>query len=360
MTLGIAGHAQELPPASGVPSPLPGTPVAITYAAPTIAWTKQIPAAPVVSPIVTADRVIAAHLPGVVVGYSREDGRDLWRVELAPGGPLATDGSLLFVPAVDAIHALRASDGSLAWRSPSAPVTAPLVVREGWLIAATEGQLSARRAGDGSIVWTVDAAVRPEGAAIAGDVLFLAEAGARLVARDLADGRVRWARRLGGDPGAPLVVGDDVFVGASDRKFYCVDALTGEIKWPMRVGASVRGSAASDGYRIFFGALDNLIRALDRSNGAMRWHKGVPFRPTAGPFVAGGTVFVAGPGSELRAFNTSNGAEAGTITFPGRQAAPPGFLAMESAAVFAAVTGSLAESWNLTLTRPIPVTPASR
>ena len=353
-------NAQELPPAAGVPASLPGTPVAITYTAPTIAWTVSVAAAPVGSPIITADRVIAAHLPGMVAGYAREDGREVWRVELNPAGPLATDGTLVFVPTADAVHALRTSDGSVAWRSPSAAITAPLVVKEGWLVVATAGQLAGRRAGDGSVVWTVETSVRPEGATISGNVLFVGAAGARLVAHDLADGRVLWTRQLGGDPGTPLVVGDDVFVGASDKRFYCVDAVSGEIEWPMRVGAAIRGSASSDGYRVYFAALDNQVWAVDRANGATRWHKGVPFRPTTGPFVAGGSVFVVGPGAELRVFHSSSGAEAGTIKLPGRQAAPPGFLATDTGAVFAAVTGSLAESWNLTLTLPIPVTPASR
>lgn len=354
------GGAQEPTVVVGAPSPLPGTPVSVTYAAPTIAWTVGIPAAPIVSPIITADRVIAAHLPGIVAGYSREDGRELWRVELIPEGALATDGTLVFVPAAEAIHALRTSDGAVAWRSSSAPVSAPLVVKEGWLVVATQGRLSGRRAADGSVVWTVDTILRPEGAAIAGNVLFVAATGARLVAHDLADGRRIWERQLGGDPGTPLVVGDELFVGASDKRFYCVDALTGEIEWLVRVGATIRGSPASDGYRIFFAALDNQVRALDRSHGGMRWAKGVPFRPTTGPYAAGGSVFVVGPGTELRVLNAMTGADLGTITLPNRQALPPGFLAEESGAVFAAVTGSLAESWNLTLTFPIPVTPASR
>ena len=354
-------RAQDLTAVTGPPAPLPGTPVTLTYAAPTLAWTVPISAAPIASPIITAERVIVAHLPGIVAGHRRGDGRELWRVELAPAGDLATDGTFVFVPAADAIHALRVSDGSAAWRSPSAPITAPLVVKEGWLIVAADGRLSGRRATDGSVVWTVETIMRPEGAAISGNVLFVAATGARLVAHDLADGRTIWEQQLGGDPGTPLVVGEAVFVGASDKRFYCVDALTGRFEWPpVRVGATIRGSPASDGYRVFFAALDNQVRALDRSNGAIRWHKGVPFRPSTGPFNAGGSVFVVGPGAELRVLNASSGAELGTITLPNRQAVAPGFRAEEAGAVFAAVTGSLSESWNLTLTFPIPVRPASR
>lgn len=357
--------SRQLPAVAGPPAQLPGTPVPLgtvpAIAPATVEWTVAIPAAPIGSPVITADRVIVAHLPGIVAAYDRAGGHELWRAELHAEGPLATDGTLVFVAAGEAIHALRAADGSLAWRMPAPKITAPLVLKEGWLIAAGERTLTARRAGDGSTVWTTEAGAQREAAAIAGDVLFVPEMSGRLVARNLGDGGIKWQRQLGGQPGEPLVLGNSVFLGASDKLFYSVRAESGEIEWRRRVGASIRGRAAADGEHVFYTALDNLVRAVDRTHGALRWEKSVPFRPMAGPFVAGGSVFVAGPGEELRVFNASTGTEAGTVRLPGRQAVPPGFLMSDKGAVFAAVTGNLEESWNLSLTSPVAVTPpASR
>ena len=349
-----AASAQQLPVPAGVPAQLPGTSAAAVAAPATIAWTVDVPAAPIVSPIITADRVVLAHLPGIVAAFDRADGRVVWRAELSPEQPLATDGTLVFIAAGEQIHALRLADGSAAWRAPTGTLTAPLTVKDGWLVAPIDGRLTARRVADGSAVWTIDAPPQREAAAIAGDVLFASVAGGKLVARDLANGAIKWERQLGGESGEPFVLGDDVFLGAADKGFYCVDAVTGEIEWRMRVGAAIRGRASTDGVRVFFAALDNLVRAVDRSDGAMRWHKGMPFRPMAGPVVAGGSVFVAGPGTELRVLLAATGNPAGIVTFPGRQALPPGAFETATGAVFAAVTGNLEESWSLSLTVPMP------
>jgi outer membrane protein assembly factor BamB len=346
-----AGSGQELPVA-GMPAQLPGTPLPLPKAAPTIRWTVAVPAAPIASPIVTGEVVIVAYLPGILAGHHRDDGRLLWRAELNPEQPPATDGTLLFVSADDQIHALGASDGAVAWRVPAVPLTAPLLVKDGWLIAASAGKLTARRTTNGSIVWTVDAGVQRELGAISGDVLFVPQADGRVVARDLANGQVRWERRLGGAPGEPLVIGDDVFVGATDKIFYCLDAGSGEDDWKIRVGAAIRGRASSEGERVFFAALDNMVRAVDRGNGGGKWQKGVPFRPLGGPVTAAGSVFIAGPETISRLLAAS-GDRGASITFPHRMALGPGFAQTEGGIVFAAITGGLEESWKLSLTSPI-------
>ena len=345
-------------PVAGMPAPLPGTPVDLAglrgAPPPTIRWTETIPAAAISSPVIVGEVVLVAHLPGIVAAHHREDGRRLWRVELNPVQPLATDGTLLFVAAGDAIHAVRLADGSPAWRVPSSTLTAPLLVKDGWLIGATEGALTARRASDGATIWTTASGVQREAPAISGDVLFVPLVDGRLVARNLLNGVAQWAERIGGSPGEPLVVGDDIFLGGSDMRFYCLDAASGETAWSKRVGARIRGRASTDGERIFFTALDHLVRAVDRLDGAERWHKGVPFRPLHGPVVAGGAVYVAGSGREVHALRAADGERAGTITLPARNSFAPAYAETPEGLVIAAVTGELDESWKLSLTAPIP------
>jgi outer membrane protein assembly factor BamB len=350
----IQGAGGQDLPIAGMPAQLPGTPVAQPAAAPTILWTVPIPAAAIGSPIILDDVVIIAHLPGIVAAHHREDGRQLWHADLHPSQPLATDGTLLFVSAGDAIHAVRIADGSVAWDTP-ATLTAPPLVKDGWLIAATEGALTARRAGDGSPVWTTGSGVQREAPAIAGDLLVVPLVDGRLVARDLLSGEERWERRIGGSPGEPLVVGGDIFVGATDRRFYCVDAVSGEVDWKRWVGAQIRGRASTDGERIFFTALDHLVRAVDRVNGAQRWQQGVPFRPLHGPVATGGAVLIAGSGTEVRSLRAVDGKAAGTITFPARIALAPAYAETADGLLIAAVTGGLEQSWQLSLTAPTRV-----
>lgn len=353
-TVVIPAAAGPQNPVAGPPDPLPGTVVPIPEPRPVLAWTVPLPAAPIVAPLVVADHVVVAYLPGTVAAYRRSDGTEIWRIALAPDQPLIADGGLVFVAADEAIHAVRLADGAVAWRAPAGTVTAPLVAREGWLVISTHAALTARRGADGSTLWSVEAAAQTEPAAIAGDVLFVPLGDGRLVARDLQTGAVRWERRLGGAPGEPLVFGDEIFVGAADKSFYSLDAATGEIDWRVRIGATIRGRASADVSRVYFAALDNLVRAVDRSHGAIRWHQGVPFRPVAGPVAAGGIVWIAGPQRELRKFAAEGGTPLGPVSFPGELSAPPGLFEGTDGLVFAVITGDLQESWKLSLIVPGP------
>ncbi len=119
-------------------------------------------------------------------------------------------------------------------------------------------------------------------------------------------------------------------------------------------GALIRGRAAADIDRVYFAAFDNQVHAIDRATGEMKWAKGVPFRPVSGPVVAANAVFVAG--SDLRIFRASDGTAGGTVALPGRSALPPGHFESAEGAAFAAVTGTLEESWSLSLTTPLPAT----
>ena len=285
--LATVSAAQEIPAPVGMPAALPGTPLPPPPMPSLIAWSVELPAAPAVSPIITADAVIASYLPGFIAAFGRDNGRERWRTDLAAEGPLVSDGTFVFVASAGAVHALRLEDGKLAWRSATGKLTAPMVAREGWLLAATDGKLTALRAADGSRVWDVASGLQREAAAISGDVLFVPYTDGRLIARDLASGAVKWERRFGGSPGAPFIYGNHLFVGVTDKFFYCLDAATGETRWSKRVGATIRGRTAADAERVYFAALDNMVWALDRGHGAVRWHKGVPFRPWSGPVVAG-------------------------------------------------------------------------
>ncbi len=358
--LPVGGLAAQALSVAGMPATLPGTPAPVPHAPTTIAWTVPVAAAATTSPLIVGDLVIVAHLPGIVAAFRRADGAPSWRAELNPQQPLASDGTLLFVASGEAIHALRTADGSVAWRASAGTLTAPLLVKDGWLIDATAGKLTARRATDGSIVWTAEASLQRESAAISGNDLFVPLVDGRVLARDLTNGRIRWERRLGGAPREPLVVDEAIFLGADDKMFYSLHARSGEIEWRMRVGSGIRGRASTDGARVYFAGLDNLVRAVDRWNGAQRWHTGVPFRPLAGPLVAGGSIFVLGAGTQMRVLLAADGANAGSITFPARVALMPAFSETSGGVILAAVTGGLEESWKLSLTHAIPVSPISR
>lgn len=346
------GHGQipvTSPPLDPLPTTLPGTVVPLSEPPSSVWWSVPLPAGANGAPVIAGAHVYVTRLPGTIAAYRTDDGREAWTAELIPEGPLAVDGDLVVVPSTDALHALRGSDGQTVWRAPVGRLTAPLLAKDGWVIAASSSKLTALRASDGGQIWSVDTGPVRERGAILGDLLFVPLATGAVEARALTTGEVKWTRRFSGAPQEPLAIGDRVFVGATDRRFYALDMESGEVEWPYRVGASIRGAPVTDGERVYFVALDHLVRALDYSDGALKWHTGVPFRPFTGPVLVGTTLVISGAVEELRLFPARSGTPVATIPLQQDLAVPPAVGVVKGTPVVAAVTGSLAESWRLTL-----------
>ena len=339
MVCTLAAQAPVTPPEGKTAQALP----------PGIRWTIDLPAAPAAPPVVAAERVFISMLPGVVAVHDLKDGRPLWRETLTPEQPLAVDGERVLIAGNDAVHAFRVETGAAEWRTATGPTTAPLLAKDGWIIAATENRLFAIRASDGGVIWSQDSGPQTQRPAISGDLLFVPLASGSIRALDLTTGALRWERRFAGSPAEPLVVGDRLYVGATDKKFHCLRTSDGEIDWSFQIGAIVRGAAATDGERVFVAALDNLVRAFTIGSGSQKWQQGVPFRPFGGPLVQGSTVIVAGPTADVRLLNVLDGRETGKVTFPEPLALAPAFGVTGVPLAVAGITGGLTQSWKLWL-----------
>jgi outer membrane protein assembly factor BamB len=301
-------------------------------------------------PVIAGDQLYLALDSGVVVAYRARDGAEVWRREIRAESPLATDGSRVFIASGETIHAINA-DGSSAWNAGAVGLTAPMLVHDGWVIAAAKGQLSALRATDGSVVWRRAIGEARERASIEGDNLYVPLEDGLLLALDLMTGADKWQRHLRGAPTEVLPFADRVYVGSADKYFYCLDTDDGDIAWRVRIGAVLRGRPAADAERVYIVALDNLLRAFDRGNGALRWSpRAIPFRPTAGPVVIGSTVAVAGTTNEVRAFAAASGHPSGLLALPQPLATAPAYDSVVLRV--AAVTGSLTRQWQLSLGIP--------
>ena len=309
--------------------------------------TAAPPAGP---PVIASTLVIVPLVPSAVVAYHAADGTVAWRAELAAIRPLEADDERTYIVSREGVHALRAATGEPVWRADTGPLTAPLLVRTGWVIVATAEHVTALRAADGSLVWrrslgTVEA--RP---AIDGDRLFLPLLlETRITAVDLQSGETRWERELGGSPDEPLAVGGKVYTVARDKRFYALDADDGEIEWHRRVGAAPRGRPAADDDHIYYVALDNVLRALHRGHGAEKWTEGLPYRPSQGPTLVGGAILVPGPVPSVPVFGPG-GTRLSAVTFPAtlvglsNVATGPATYPM-----VAAMTGDLQHAWTLSM-----------
>lgn len=327
----------------------------------TARWTVEISTRPSSPPVIGGAHVFVALASGIVAAHRLSDGVEAWHVELRTDRPLAMDGSRVFVGSGEAIHALNAADGLVAWRAKSGTLTAPLLAYQGWIIAASEGHLAAYRAADGTEVWKQPSGPQRTRATIEGNYLYVPLDNGRLRSLDLATGTLRWEHRLRGAPGEVLAFADRVYVGSADKSFSCLDADDGEVEWFFRIGTPTRGGPAGDATRVYVTGMDNMVRAFNRADGAMLWHPSVPFRPTTGPVVVGSKVLVAGTGNEVRAFDAVTGRPAGTTTLDLPFATPPAFADVDGMTVMAALTGGLTDQWKLSLWEPamltIPIEP---
>lgn len=342
----LAAQDVPLPPMPAVEA---GPPAFLLTPPSAIRWTVPIAAAPMHPPLIAGDVVFVTSLPGILAAHDLRDGRELWRADLNPDYAVAADGERVYVAAGEAVHALRARDGAVAWRAPAGTLTSPPLVKDGWVIITPARKTVALRATDGTSVWSRDNATQRVRGTIEGDTLLLPMTNGLVEALDLKTGTTKWEQTLGGVPAESLVLGNRIYLGASDKYFYCLKLDTGGIDWRYRVGAIVRGRAASDGERVYFVALDNLVRAHNRDNGAQRWQHGLPFRPLSGPAAAGGVVLIAGGVADVRILNPLTGADAGKVSFPERLVTAPSVGDLSGTLVIAGITGGLAESWKVIL-----------
>ena len=290
---------------------------------------------------------------GIVAAHLLRDGSEAWHVELRADKPVAVAGARAFVAAGEAVHALDAATGAVAWVAPTGTVTAPLLAQDGWLIVAAADALTAFRAEDGQPIWRRELGLQHAQATIEGDNVYAPLDNGELRALDLKTGSDRWTRHYTGPTSEVLAFSDRVYVGYGDKLFYSFATADGGREFRQRIGAILRGRPAAEGTRIFVTSIDNMVRAYDRNSGSMLWHRSVPFRPAA-PVVIGSTVVVPGNSPEVQAFEVATGKPAGQIKLEQTLVMPPAFGVSEGVPVMAAFTGSFTGPWKLVLTAPPP------
>jgi outer membrane protein assembly factor BamB len=336
------------------------TPAAAQRLPDTVEWSVPSAAPPSGAPVLAGASVVMPLSTGVIAAHAVLDGALLWSTELRAEQSLSADGDRVYVASGEAIHALGAVDGRVAWRAPTgARPTAPPLAHAGWVIAAAGGELIAIRASDGTVMWRKPVGPVEFRPSLDGELLVVSIVDGQMAALDVRDGSLRWTTRLGATPGEPLVIGGRVYVGTKDRYFYSLRSSSGRIVDHMRIAAELMGRVAVTDEHVYFAALDNTVNALLRRDGAIRWRQGMLYRPGAGVVVLGDVVIVPGyVEAPLPAFSAATGAAAGTVTFGGLLVALPLFAKLPDGRAGAiGITGGLENKWMVTLKAPSVVPP---
>ncbi|MEV5173045.1 PQQ-binding-like beta-propeller repeat protein [Streptomyces flaveolus] len=179
-------------------------------------WTVKTLAGPTGTPLVSAGTVWTGSYGDVLLALDARDGSRRWQVS---GGTdvtaLALAGSTLFTDSADELQGFRVTDGRRLWHKEDDGGI--LTGGSRTLAVGTEqGGLYAVRAADGSRAWRYGFEGGPAAprAVVAGDTVY-ARAGGKVCALDL-NGEKRWNADLGRDAGddqhTPVVRGDRLYV----------------------------------------------------------------------------------------------------------------------------------------------------
>jgi outer membrane protein assembly factor BamB len=327
----------------------------------TVRWSAPLADQPSDIPVISGPAIVVPLRSGRLAAHRLSDGEPMWTIEIAAERPLAADDEQVYVASGEAIHALKAGSGAVAWRvAAGGPITAAPLARGGWLIVAAGGELIAVRASDGTVMWRTQVGAVAFRPALDGDLLVASVTDGRVVALNVEDGARKWEFNLASEPTEPFVIGGRVYVGTAAKRFVTLRASSGRLESRREVGAVPRGRAAVDEQHIYFAAVDNLLWTTDVRDGAIEWRKPLPYRPTAGPVLLGGVVIVPGEATSLPAFNARTGAAAGQVSFPARLAMLPVLWQSSDGGIhMTGVTGGLDNKWMLTLMGPLTIPPVS-
>ncbi len=315
LVLGVATLAAQTESETPTPSIFPLGPE----------WVSMLPAPPALAPTTDGSYLYVPLRNGLLAAVFVGDGVLQWIVEQASDFRPTVAGQSLFVAEGSQVRALWAASGTERWRLDfHAPVSSPVLWREGWLIVGLEnGDLLAYDGRDGRPLWSQRLAATALSPTIDGDRLFAPQADGHVAALDLITGDLIWERQLGGTPAPISAFGDRVYLGTTDNFLYAIDRIDGRIRWRWRTGADVIGAPVVTDEAVYFVSLDNQLRALALRTGVQLWKRDLPTRPVGGPIQLAHVLLMPGRAPTLHAFYLDTGEPAGQIGGSTELAAPP-------------------------------------
>jgi outer membrane protein assembly factor BamB len=242
------------------------------------------------SPLILDTMVIQGNAIDGVVAYNRENGAELWRLDIpngVEGGAQAAHGHLYFGASDGNFYCVQASDGKVLWTFPLRSETlAPPTVDNG--VVYVENGTDVVFALDevsGKQVWTynrqttgnfsIRANTRPT---VSGDNVYVGFSDGFIVSLKRKDGSLDWERKIGKAvrfrdvDATPVIDGGDLFVASFDGTLYSLKADTGAVNWQLDEGAYVPVTLGTDHFtdRLYYSTVNGKILTLDRQTGHVK------------------------------------------------------------------------------------------
>ena len=265
---------------------------AVDLASGAVLWSSRLGGLVAGGVLVAGDTVYAASSrpEGRIYALNRSNGKRFWRTKTGPvSAPLALVGGTLVASAQRGeLLGLMPEDGSIRWRRRMGMArAAPVGTEDGSVVVATVDSLYRVSADDG----TVSHRVRSPGTVVSPWVSFhgslvAGTTDSQVVAIDPADLRSRWSLRVDAPVlGSPAAIGDTLYAASRRGTLYRIAPgdpptleLVVELEWPVTAPLGVVGD------RILLGGADGTVRAL-RPDGTEEWRvqlwRPIELRPLA-------------------------------------------------------------------------------
>jgi hypothetical protein len=187
--------------------------------------------------VAVAGSVFCVLDDGVVVALDPQDGQPRWTtdvdgtsVDAGPGLVIASNG--------EEMTALDPDSGRILWRR---TLEEPYIqVVDGGLVCARDdfGTLYAIRADDGTLAWRKELHYRNNARRLSDGMLFMDDGDGYISALRIEDGETAWSRRLGQHEENPWgesqllgLSGGTLYVGTTDHTVYALDTADGHTLW---------------------------------------------------------------------------------------------------------------------------------
>lgn len=318
------------PAAATPQTPAPATPAEPARPAFEQAWEQSFEAKTPAFVTASPELVFVAGPATPVVARRASDGTEAWQAAAGSEIEPALGDGVLIVQSGGRLRALELTAGAVRWEVVNAAVpfdgewiglggfgalsgaALPLPIdaritatwTSGTVIVAAGRQLRALRAADGSEAWRTTLPAPALGRAVADDGrVFVAQTDRTLVALDLASGTVVWRQPgLAATPGPLAAAAGHVYFGASNGVCYAYRQRDGRREWFYLKRVPAIGVPAADDRHVYFMLETNELMALDRETGNERWdeRERISARLSNGIKAANGMLFLTlGDGAAL-------------------------------------------------------------